>query len=86
MGFDATVKLGFHGSSVTFDAGLPAYRELDEALDLTAMAVGLPHDWRTGKNTQHTMSALLGQSMFSRLASHEDTNDAERLGVDPTIR
>jgi hypothetical protein len=49
------------------------------------MAGGPLHDWRTGNNTQHTMVALLRQSIFSRLAGCEDTNDAERLSVDPTM-
>jgi len=62
------------------------YRELDAALDLTASAAELLHDWRTGENTQLSMAALVRQSLHSRLAGYEDTNDAERLSVDPTMR
>ena len=36
--FAGQVRLDFHSAKATSDAGLPAYRELDETLDLTAPA------------------------------------------------
>src|SRR5262249_5835907 len=84
--FDRTIKLEFHGSTVTSDAGLLAYRELDDALQLTSTAATALHDTRTGQNTQHSLLALLRHSIYSRLAGYEDVNDAERLCLDPALR
>src|SRR5208283_4932830 len=53
---------------------------------LSMLGEGMLKDWRTGSNTQHSIVALVRQSIFSRLAGYEDTNDAERLSVDPTMR
>ena len=84
--FDRSVKLEFHGSTVSSDGGLLAYRELDEAFGLTAMADHALRDLRTGGNVRHSMRALLRQSLYSRLAGYDDLNDAERLAVDPVMR
>ena len=86
LNFDRRLKLEFHGSSVTSDAGLLAYRELDEALGLSAMAGDVLADTRTGKNGRHGLVGMLRQSVFGRLAGYEDVNDADRLGRDPAMR
>jgi len=68
---------------VTSDASLLAYRELDDALDLSATAGELLADARTGKNQRHELVGLLRQSIFGRLAGYEDVNDAQRMRHDP---
>jgi len=84
--FDPSVKLEFHGARISSDGGLLLFRELDEALGLTNLAGTVLQDKRTGLNVRHTMTALLRQAVFGRLAGYEDTNDAERLRIDPTMR
>ncbi len=84
--FDRRLKLEFHGSKITSDAGLLAYRELDEVLGLTDQAGTVLSDGRRGKNARHLLTGLLRQSVFGRLAGYEDVNDAERLSRDPAMR
>ncbi len=86
VGFDRAIKLEFHGAKVSSDAGLFPYRDLDEAAQLTESAAADLFDFRTGSNISHSMTALLRQSIYSRLAGYEDVNDAERLSVDPVMR
>ena len=37
LDFDRKLKIEFHGTKVNSDAGLLAYQELDEVLELTTM-------------------------------------------------
>src|SRR3954466_11182483 len=86
LDFDRRLMLQFRGSVVTSDAGLLAYRELDDAIGLTVMAGEMLADARTGKNGRHDLIGMLRQSVFGRLAGYEDVNDAERLRHDPAMR
>jgi hypothetical protein len=82
LDFDRRLKLEFHGSKVTSDAGLLAYRELDDALGLTDMVGDELVDARSGKNSRHAITGLFRQSVVTRLGGYEDVNDADRLGTD----
>src|SRR5262245_36362051 len=62
LDFDHRLTLQFRGSVVTSDAGLLAYRELDDALGLSVMAGEMLADARTGKNGRHALVGLLRQS------------------------
>src|SRR5437867_511039 len=86
VAFDRLLRLEFHGASVTSDAGLLAFRDLDAALGLTALAGEVLADPRTGRNGRHSLIAQIRQSVFGRLAGYEDVNDADRLGRDAAMR
>jgi len=55
-------------------------------LGLSSLADEVLQDMRTGKHKRHTMTALLRQSVFGRLAGNENANDAPRLRIDPAMR
>jgi hypothetical protein len=84
--FDKRLRLEFHGARITSDAGLLACRELDEVLGLTEMVPVHLQETRGDRNVQHELVPLLRQSVYSRLAGYEDTNDAVRLARDPAMQ
>ena len=86
LDFDSKVRVEFRGATITSDAGLLACRELDDALSLTDSADEFLKESRTGKNILHQLIPLLRQSVYSRLAGYDDTNDADRLSQDPALR
>ena len=86
LGFDRRLKLEFHGSKVSSDAGLLPYRELDDAVGLTEIAGDALTDTRRGKNGRHGLVGQFRQSVFGRLGGYDDVNDADRLSLDPVMR
>ena len=86
LNFDRRLKLEFHSSSFTSDAGLLPFRELDDALGLMVIAGQNLADGRTGRNGRHDLIGMLRQSVFGRLAGYEDVNDSDRFGRDPAMR
>src|SRR5690242_9808835 len=86
LSFNPQLRIEFRGATVTSDAGLLLPRELDERLGLDALIEQHLTDPRTGHNRQCPLPDLFRQSIYSRLAGYEDTNDAERLAEDPTFR
>jgi hypothetical protein len=86
LDFDRRLKLEFHGSKVTSDAGLLPYRELDDAVGLTEIAEDVLTDTRRGKNGRHGLVGQFRQSVFGRLGGYDDVNDADRLSLDPVMR
>jgi hypothetical protein len=79
LDFDRRLTLQFRGSVVTSDAGLLAYRELDDALGLSVMAARCSPTHARARTA--ALVGLLRQSVFGRLAGYEDVNDAERFGT-----
>jgi Transposase DDE domain group 1 len=86
LSFNPRLRVEFRGATVTSDAGLLLPRELEERLGLSALIERYLSDPRTGRNSQFPLPDLFRQSIYSRLAGYEDTNDAERLAEDPTFR
>ena len=68
LDFDRRLEPEFRGANVTSDAGMLAYRELDEALGLTELAGAMLFESRRGKNTRHVLTGLVRQAVFGRLA------------------
>ena len=81
LGFDRRLKLEFHGSKVSSDAGLLPYRELDDTVGLSEIARDALTDTRRGKNGRHGLVGQFRQSVFGRLGGYDDVNDADLMVI-----
>ena len=85
LSFNLQLRVGFRGATVTADAGLLLPRELAARLGLNTLIERHRADPRTGHNRPFPLPDLFRQSIDSRLAGYEDTNDAERRAEDPAF-
>jgi hypothetical protein len=86
LSLNPPLRVEFRGATVTSDAGLLLPRDFDERPGLSALIERYLIDPRTGRNWQFPFPDLFRQSLYRRMAGYEDTNDAERLAEDPTLR
>ena len=65
LDFDRRLLLQFRGSAITSDAGLLAYRELDDTLRPTDTGADTLADARTGKNGRHQLAGRVSPVVFA---------------------
>ena len=68
LGFDRRLKLEFHGSKVSSDAGLLPYRELDDAVGLTEIDGDALTDTLVGRTVVTVLSGSSASPFSDALA------------------
>nr|CRH06082.1 Conserved protein of unknown function [Candidatus Magnetococcus massalia] len=86
LNFDRHLKVEFYSTKVTSDRGVLLYREQEKVFGFTIMCRDFLTEGRQGKNTTLTLLEKFRLFVFSRLAGYEDTNNADRISVDPALR
>jgi len=82
LDFDRRLRLQFRGSTITSDAGLLAYHELDDRLGLTDTGADTLADARTGKNQEGSAyNGHFGCTCYHPLFVFNQLGDVERCAL-----
>jgi len=86
LDFDHRLMLQFRSSVITSDAGLRAYRELDDNPWTNRHECRCSHRCAHREERSPPTGRFAASIGVGRLAGYEDVNDAERLCRDPAMR
>jgi len=84
--FDQSISIDFQGATITSDAGVLLYREVDERYGFLETVASKLQDRRSASHTDHSVLDLLRQRVYQMASGYEDCNDADTLRVDPALR
>ena len=80
------IRADFSGGQITSDAGLLPLRAFDQRHGLTGGLAQLVCDPRQEERVRHSVLSLFRQRLYQIIAGYEDTNDADRLRVDRSLK
>jgi hypothetical protein len=80
------LQINFNGGSITSDAGILLFKEVDKKISLTESISKLIPDFRDQRYIFHTYHDMLRQRIAQISAGYEDANDCDCLRDDPIFK
>ncbi len=79
------VVADFSGGTLSSDAGVLLFREVDASLGLTQSLARCFNDFREQLFVDHSVQQMVAQRLYGLALGYEDLNDHERLRLDPVL-